>query len=129
MPDAVRARVEYDAQFFGVRAVIGAAGGLRVWPLETGPSRVFVQPGEQAVVPEGSTEYLRLNEEEARALYEALADYFGGTGHDTRALRRDYDDERKRVDRLTDAVVRIAEVGPRIVVVPDPAMISEAGRG
>ena len=41
---------------------------------------------------------LFLPEHVARALYEELADHFGHSGHDTRALRRDYDAERKRVD-------------------------------
>ena len=36
---------------------------------------------------------------EARALLEALTRHYSGT-EDTRALRRDYDDERQRVDRL-----------------------------
>jgi hypothetical protein len=39
----------------------------------------------------------------ARALLDALAAHYGGTG-DTRQLRRDYDDERKRVDRLIAAL-------------------------
>lgn len=43
---------------------------------------------------------LWLDEDEARALYEALADHFGHSGNDTRALRRDYDAERARVDLL-----------------------------
>ena len=53
----------------------------------------------RATVPDHCTP-LALDNETARALYEALADHFGQSGHDTRALRRDYDDERKRVDRL-----------------------------
>lgn len=43
--------------------------------------------------------------EVARALLDALARHFGGTG-DTRQLRKDYDHERSRVDKLTDAVIR-----------------------
>lgn len=45
--------------------------------------------------------------EEARALFEALAQHFHGAD-DARALRADYNDERKRVDKLTDAIVRVA---------------------
>lgn len=41
---------------------------------------------------------LRISNEAARALYEALAEHFGHAGHDARALRRDYEAERKRVD-------------------------------
>jgi len=116
--DGVRAHVEYDPQWRGVRVIVGGAGGLYVRP-EQSTRRVYAEPGEEAVVPEGYTAYLRLEEEEARAVYEGLAEYFGGAGHDTRALRRDYDDERKRVDRLTDAVVRIAETVPRVVIAAD----------
>jgi hypothetical protein len=43
---------------------------------------------------------LRLKEDVARAIYEALGDHFGHAGHDARALRKDYEAERKRVDTL-----------------------------
>ena len=49
---------------------------------------------------------LYLSTEAARALYEALADHFGHSGHDTRALRRDYDAERKRVDLFIEHALR-----------------------
>lgn len=42
---------------------------------------------------------LHIEESVAKALLEALAEHFGGTA-DTRTLRRDYDAERARVDRL-----------------------------
>lgn len=42
---------------------------------------------------------IRLGNEEARALLDALTRYFHGAD-DTRALRRDYDSERERVDTL-----------------------------
>jgi len=48
-------------------------------------------------VPEGA----------ARALLDALSLHFGGTG-DTRQLRRDFDAERGRVDKLTDALIAVA---------------------
>ena len=38
-------------------------------------------------------------------IYEALADYFGHSGHDTRALRKDYDAERARVDKLINNLI------------------------
>lgn len=46
------------------------------------------------------TDWLHLNDADARALYEALADHYGHSGHDTRALRKDYEAERGRVDKL-----------------------------
>lgn len=49
---------------------------------------------------------LSIPEEAARAIYEALADHFGHSGHDTRTLRRDYEAERKRVDNLIGFLTR-----------------------
>ena len=51
-----------------------------------------------AAMPEDA--WLHLPNDVARALYEALADHYGHSGHDTRALRKDYDAERARVDML-----------------------------
>lgn len=50
---------------------------------------------------------LRIPVDAARALYDALAQHFGGTSN-SKQLRADYDAERKRVDKLTDAVLKIA---------------------
>lgn len=49
---------------------------------------------------------LRIGDSEARALLEALARHYGGAD-DVRALRRDYDAERKRVDQLTAALLDV----------------------
>lgn len=49
--------------------------------------------------------WLYLDEEVARAIYEALADHFGHTINDVRTLRRDYLDERARVDKFIDATI------------------------
>lgn len=48
-----------------------------------------------------------LNDSEARAVLEALARHYNGA-EDVRALRRDYDHERKRVDQLTATLGIIA---------------------
>lgn len=50
---------------------------------------------------------LRLNNEAALALLDALTRHYQGA-EDTRALRRDYDAERKRVDQLTATLGTIA---------------------
>lgn len=50
---------------------------------------------------------LRLGEDEARALLDGLVRHFQGA-EDTRALRRDYDHERKRVDMLVGSLTQIA---------------------
>jgi hypothetical protein len=57
---------------------------------------------------------LILRRDDALALYHALADHFGHTGNDARALRRDYDAERARVDRLIAVVTD--ERRPRVIV-------------
>ena len=47
---------------------------------------------------------LRLTGDEARALLESLIRYFHGA-EDTRALRKDYDHEKQRVDKLIDSMI------------------------
>ena len=47
---------------------------------------------------------LVVSEEHGRALLQALVEHFQGAD-DTRALRRDYDHEKQRVDRLVDALI------------------------
>lgn len=61
----------------------------------------LVQPGD-TVAPT-----MHLAMDEAQALLAALHSHFQGVD-DQRALRADYDAERRRVDRLTDAVIEIA---------------------
>lgn len=58
---------------------------------------------DDSVSPE--TNPLRLSNEMALALYVALADHFGHSGNDTRALRRDYEAERARVDKFIAHIV------------------------
>lgn len=83
----------------GVRvAVSQAPGRLLTWAQPQ-----IVQTPPEVIDPSVTdSAWLHLAEDDARAMYEALAAYFGGTGHDTVALRRDYDAERKRVDRLIE---------------------------
>lgn len=50
---------------------------------------------------------LQLPDTEARALLDALAAHYHGSS-ETQGLRADYERERKRVDKLTDAVIGIA---------------------
>lgn len=78
----------------------------------SGPRRVLrLGPGHDGHVSARSVDWeevpvggmfeptLILDEELLRPLCDALVNYFSGT-EDTRALRRDYDAERKRVDAL-----------------------------
>jgi len=57
---------------------------------------------------------LRLDDSSARALLDALAHHYEGA-EDTRALRRDYDGERKRVDAL---IGHLAEVTRQLAAPP-----------
>jgi hypothetical protein len=57
---------------------------------------------------------LSLHEASARALLQALLRHFDG-GEDTRSLRKDYDAERSRVDKLTDALIEIAKTPPVVI--------------
>lgn len=74
--------------------------------LEYGPPEEV--PG--SAIP-GAGPTLSLTEAEARALLEALAAHFGGMGP-ARAARDDLLHERKRVDKLTDALIVIATTPP-----------------
>lgn len=49
---------------------------------------------------------LRIPTDAARALYDALAQHFGGTSN-SKQLRADYDAERGRVDKLTDTLITV----------------------
>lgn len=61
-------------------------------------------------VPQGAdlAPTLRLDDTMARALYEALAAHYSGAD-DVRALRRDYDAERVRVDQLTASLIGVTQ--------------------
>lgn len=104
-----KAHVDFDFAAMGVRVAIvrefGEYHEVYQWPAD----QVFrsFNRREPAAEP-GDGDWLRLREDDARALYEALADHFGHAGHDARALRRDYEAERKRVDLLIDRLTTTA---------------------
>jgi hypothetical protein len=77
----------------------GEGGALSVrWIELQHDDAVFVEdPAPTIVLPEDS----------GRALLDALVRHYQGA-EDTRQLRRDYDNERMRVDNLTNALVDIA---------------------
>ena len=84
-----------------------------VWVSEDNGSRL-VTNGDMVQVLAGNTattdEFvpLRLRDDLARSLLTALNSFYEG-GEDTRALRKDYDAERKRVDTLIAAVIQTAD--------------------
>jgi hypothetical protein len=101
---STKARVEHDPRSFGVRIAVlrdyGDSREILQWePL------VMKTITERASEPDGA-DWLQLPDDVAHAFYEALAEHFGHGGHDTRALRRDYDAERRRVDLLIDKLVK-----------------------
>jgi hypothetical protein len=89
-----RARAEYDLGMNGVRVAVVNEQSVRLWEPATYKRRddMGEDPGFDA--------WLRLNDEEARAIYEALADYYGNATNDVRLLRQDYQAERARVDKM-----------------------------
>lgn len=96
------ARAHVEAHF--------ARGDLSIYlgwsaPTDGGTMRI-VQPTElviEALPAEAahtvSPPSLRIPEDLARALLDALSQHFGGSS-DVRSLRNDYDAERRRVDKL-----------------------------
>ncbi|WP_042400070.1 hypothetical protein [Streptacidiphilus carbonis] len=88
--------------------------GVRVFILNEGPGgRYLHRPGGQPSmqeITEGSADVepsITLGGEEARALLDSLMRYYHGA-EDSRALRRDYEAERKRVDTQADVIADIA---------------------
>ncbi len=77
-----------------LRVVDGSAGVYRWEDLPDEPTRDLAPT-------------LQIGDSEARALLEALARHYGGAD-DVRALRRDYDAERKRVDTLSASLIGVA---------------------
>lgn len=73
--------------------------------LRTTVERVRVDPDTVLDVDDRLT----VTEEEARALYEALAELYGHRPADGRQMRRDFEHERARADKLIDSIVRVAE--------------------
>jgi len=109
-PSAWRAGVLHeDPLSRNLVVVIGAVADGSTAP---GTFSAITEIGTSSValtqVPEGSpAPTLRIPTDAARALYDALAQHFGGTSN-TKQLRADYDSERARLDKLTDTLITIA---------------------
>lgn len=79
-------------------------GGAKPSRIETTEEMRTLEGTHTVIAPS-----IAISDDEARELYAALGRFYGPDGHDnTRALRKDYNDERARVDRLQDALVGIA---------------------
>jgi len=84
--------------------------GLRIWLVDRRGQRRALMVSHTPVFEEADETIqhepsLRLEDGAARALLDALAAYFGGTG-ELQTLRRDYEAERKRVDRFIEHLTR-----------------------
>lgn len=95
---SARARADFDHLHFGVRLAVQIGDGDHFTHFVRWDGNMVAERIADASAPDGA--FLALDEDMARAIYDALGDYFGHSGHDTRALRKDYDAERKRVDRF-----------------------------
>ncbi|GAA0189690.1 hypothetical protein GCM10008944_01400 [Cytobacillus oceanisediminis] len=101
-----RARYALHRDAVEIAVVSGQHDARIVWSTEVGIATI----ADPQVATEEPGDWLALDEDVARAIYEALADHFGHSDHDVRALRKDYDAERDRVDRLIGGVLRAAGV-------------------
>ena len=96
-----RAFVQNNFVFRGIDVFLGFdtdAGMLIVRPDGNGDD-TYEEAVPAGASPANNAPSLRLRDDLARALLDALAVHYGGTG-DTRTLRKDYEHERGRVDSL-----------------------------
>ena len=101
---SIRDRYQTDAIFRhvvdGMRAILHMDDSMMRWT-ELGPP--------DSVVPDGVlAPTFSLPFDSGRALLEALTRHYNGA-EDTRALRKDYDAERKRVDEQNRVIADIAQ--------------------
>jgi len=114
-----RAHAEFDLRA-GVRAIVyrdHPAGDTTYRTWETRRHFVRADGESEPQVDDGRDMWLRLDPEEARALYDALGEYFGHTSTGSQALRKDYEAERKRVDTLISHLTERDAERPRMFIV------------
>jgi hypothetical protein len=99
----MRAFVQQDFARFGVAVYLVQESGEQRYAIGLPTDLVFqdMDRTEAAAIQEPT---LRMPEDMARALLDALAAHFGGTS-DTLTLRKDYMAERARVDKMIDHLV------------------------
>jgi hypothetical protein len=103
-----RAYVERDFARFGVAVHLFDLGDDTVGVAEPIDTVMTSQPRDTGASI-AREPWLRLPEAYARALYDALAEHFGGY-QGVRSLRADYDAERKRVDLMIETLRKVAEL-------------------
>ena len=105
MTTQAHVKVEWERDMVGI-AVLRELGHGRRELLQWDIPAIQTREADDSYREEQEQDRLHIREDDARAIYEALADHYGHSGHDTRALRKDYDAERARVDRLLMWVTR-----------------------
>lgn len=97
--------VRNDPLGMGVEVAIGRLpeGGEGPMQVVTGITSDGVT--HEVIPANAAAPTLRIPDEVARPLLDALANHYGGTS-DSRTLRRDYEAERARVDKLIDAAIQ-----------------------
>lgn len=98
-----QARVSENWQRFGVDIVWARDLGNGRREISNGDMVWVVDSGEPVANPDAQP--LRLRDDMLRALHQTLLRYFDGAD-DARMLRKDYDAERARVDKLIDLATR-----------------------
>lgn len=98
-----RARVDADFERDGVSIWLGRAGDRSITVVEPVQIVMRTQAADEAYAV--SEPALRLPEDLARALLDALAAHFGGVS-EVQTLRKDYLAERARVDKMIDHLTR-----------------------
>ena len=98
-----QAHVEYDPMRFGVRMAVTRYAGECKTQVITWGELAMATVDRNMSVPDDA--WLHLDEDIARAMYEALARHFGGSP-DALSMRKDYDAERKRVDQFIAHLTR-----------------------
>jgi hypothetical protein len=108
----LRAHVQIDYLSFGIAITIvntGDADRAAIYGVDAdGRIRPQWSSHDERTVTANPT--IRIDEDAARVLMDALLDHFRG-GSDGRELRKDFEREQGRVDKLTDALI-VAALGP-----------------
>lgn len=95
----LKAFIDADYMMAGLRIVfVREVDGVRY--ISNGDTQWIARPDDTQMV---DLEPLRLNDEQGRALLAGLLRHYSGAD-DARMLRKDYDDERRRVDVFIKAL-------------------------
>lgn len=113
-PSPARAHVQFNPDFGKLEIALQPSRHTLIrWPLHAGSIQQRLEENSPTVEADLETSpWLRMDPELARALYQSLGEFFGHSGNDVRALRKDYDAERARVDKL---ITHLTETAPLVI--------------